>query len=236
MNRGTSWPFYLCAVAALTLAAMTLEFWGAAEIRATVSEVFFLTFVAAIWLIIATKLFPWMGLSLRDDAVDRKNLSALVALCGAVLALGIIYAGANIGEGPSFTNNFFCDAIGFASFFLLWFFLELVGKVSRSITEDRDIATGLRTCGLFLAFGLIIGRALAGDWHSEEATVRDFIRDGWPAAILLMLAVIVEPFVRPNRRQPMPPWPVFGLLPAALYISLAAVWLWHLGAWEGMPK
>jgi len=213
-----------------------LEFWGAAEIRATVSEVYFLTFVAAVWLIIAAKLFPWMGLSLRDDAVERKNLSALVALCGAVLALGIIYAGANIGEGPSFTNNFFCDVIGFVSFFLLWLFLELFGKVCRSITEDRDLATGLRTCGLFFAVGLIIGRALAGDWHSEEATVRDFIRDGWPATMLLVLAVIVELIARPNRRRPIPAWPVYGLLPAALYISLTAVWLWHLGAWEGMRK
>src|SRR5690242_3305488 len=108
MNRGTSWPFYFCAVAALILVAVTLEFWGAAEIRATVSEVCFLTFVAAVWLILATKLFPWMGLSLRDDAVERKNLSALIVLCGGVLAIGIIYSGANIGEGPSFTNNFFC--------------------------------------------------------------------------------------------------------------------------------
>src|SRR5262249_11105088 len=140
----------------------------------------------AVWLILAARLFAWMGLSLRDDAVDRKNVSALIALCGAVLALGIVYAGANIGEGPSFTNNFFCDVIGFASFFLLWLFLERFGKVSRAITEDRDFASGLRTCGLFLAFGMILGRALAGDWHSEEATVRDFIRDGWPAAMLLV--------------------------------------------------
>src|SRR5580765_3875842 len=177
MNRGTYWPFYICAVAALTFVAISLEFWGAAEIRATVSELFFLTLVAVVWLILMTKLFPWFGLSLRDDAVERKNPSALIAICGAVLALGLIYAGANVGEGPSFTNNFFCDAIGTASFFLLWFFLELFGKFSRSITEDRDLATGLRTFGLLLAFGLMIGRALAGDWHSEEATVRDFIRD-----------------------------------------------------------
>jgi hypothetical protein len=118
----------------------------------------------------------------------------------------------------------------------LWFLLELFGKVSRSIAEDRDLATGLRTCGLFLAFGLIIGRALAGDWHSEAATVRDFTHDGWPAAVLLVLALIVELFARPNRRQPIRPFPAYGLLPAALYISLGAVWLWHLGPWEGLHK
>jgi uncharacterized membrane protein YjfL (UPF0719 family) len=236
MSRGTPLPFYLCALAALTLVAITLEFWGAREIRANVSEVFFLTLVAAVLLILAAKLFPWFGLSLRDDAVERKNLSALIALCGAVLALGFICAGANIGEGPSYTNNFFCDVIGIASFFLLWFIVESIGKISRSIAEERDLATGMRMCGLLLALGLIIGRALAGDWHSETATVQDFIHEGWMAAALLLLALIVEPFARPNRRQPFPPWPACGLLPAALYISLAGVWVWHLRAWEGMPK
>jgi hypothetical protein len=236
MNRSTPWAFYFCAIAALTIIAVTIKLWGAAELRAKIGGVIVLTLLGAFWLALLTKLFAWFGLTLRDDAVERKNGSALIALCGAVLALGFIYAGANIGEGPSYTNNFFCDAIGTASFFLLWFILELVGKVSRSITEDRDLATGLRTFGLFLGFGLIIGRALAGDWHSEEATVRDFIRDGWPAAVLLVLGLIVESIARPNRRQPFRSWPTHGIVPAALYISLTSVWLWHLGPWEGMPK
>ena len=236
MNRSTPWAFYLCVVISLTFVAVTIKLWGAAEVRANAGGVFVLTLLGAVWLTVMTKLFAWFGLSLRDDAVERKNVSALIALCGAVLALGIIYAGANIGEGPSYTNNFFCDVIGTASFLLLWFFLELFGKISRSIAEERDLATGLRMCGLLIAFGLIISRALAGDWHSKTATVQDFIRDGWPAAILLLLALIVEPFARPNRRQAIPPWPAYGMVPAALYISLAAVWLWHLGAWEGMPK
>jgi hypothetical protein len=236
MNRSTPWAFYLCAIAALTLVAVTIKLWGAAELRAKIGGVIVLTLLSAFWLTLMTKLFAWFGLSLRDDAGERKNVSALIALCGAVLALGFIYAGANIGEGPSYTNNFFCDAIGTASFFLSWFFVESIGRTSRSIAEDRDLATGLRMCGLLLAFGLIIGRALAGDWHSKTATVQDFIRDGWPAAILLVLALMVEPFARPNRRQPFPPWPAYGLLPAAIYVLLSTGWLWHLGAWEGMHK
>ena len=236
MNRSTPWAFYLCVAISLTFVAVTIKLWGAAGVRTNAGGVFVLTLLGALWLTVMTKLFAWLGLSLRDDAVERKNHSALVALCGAILALGIIYAGANIGEGPSYTNNFFCDVIGTASFFLLWFFVELFGKVSRSIAEERDLATGMRMCGLLIAFGLIIGRSLAGDWHSKAATVQDFIRDAWPAALLLLLALIVEPFARPNRRQAFPPWPAYGLLPAAFYISLAAVWLWHLGPWEVLHK
>src|SRR3981189_3176101 len=128
MNRSTPWAFYLCVVISLTFVVVTIRLWGAAEVRAN---------AGGVWLTVMTKLFAWFGLSLRDDAVERKNVSALIALCGAVLALGFIYAGANIGEGPSYTNNFFCDVIGTASFLLLWFFLELFGKISRSIAEER---------------------------------------------------------------------------------------------------
>src|SRR6478672_597776 len=108
MSRGSLWPFYLCAIGALALVAVTLDYWGATEIRENITEVFFLTFLAAVWLMFMTKLFPWLGLKLRDDVAERKNRATLIALCGAVLALGFICAGANIGEGPSFTNNFFC--------------------------------------------------------------------------------------------------------------------------------
>ncbi len=50
------------------------------------------------------------------------------------------------------------------------------GKVSVSIVEERDLASGIRTGGLFIAVGLVLGRAVAGDWVSESATLRDFFR------------------------------------------------------------
>jgi hypothetical protein len=108
------------------------------------------------------------------------------------------------------------------------------GKVSRSVAEDRDFASGLRLGGFLLATGLVFGRALAGDWHSGEATVHDFIRDGWPAAVIWFLALVIERISRPSRRRPFSAWPAFGLIPALLYTALAIAWLCHLGAWEGM--
>jgi hypothetical protein len=38
-------------------------------------------------------LFPWLGLSLRDDAMERRNTAALVALLGARLAVQLTFAG-----------------------------------------------------------------------------------------------------------------------------------------------
>jgi len=236
MNGSIRFVFGACVAVSLIMVAVALRLWGAAEVRSNAGEVFFLTLVGAVWLIFATKLFSWLGLNFRDDVMERRNVAALVALCGALLAVAIIYAGGSLGEGPSYMNNFFSAALGTAGFLLLWIFLEFGAKVSMSIGEERDLASGLRMCGFLLAIGLVLGRAAAGGWHSESATVRDFMRDGWPAAILWAIALAIERLVRPSRRRPFPGWPICGLLPALFYVALAAVWLWHLGAWEGMPK
>jgi hypothetical protein len=236
MNSSTRWVFGVCVAASLIMTAVALHLWGAAEVRANAVEVLFLTFGGAIWLTVATRLFSWLGLSLQDDAVERRNVAALAALCGAVMAVAIIYAGGSLGEGPSFINNFFSAAVGTAGWFALWILLEFGAKVSRSIAEERDLASGLRLGGLLLAIGLALGRAAAGNWYSEAATIQGIIHDGWPAAALWGIALVIERFARPSLRCPFPSWQGFGLLPALLYLALAAAWLWHLGAWEGMPR
>jgi hypothetical protein len=149
--------------------------------------------------------------------------------------VAIIYAGGSAGEGPSVWDNYFSAALGTAGLLLLWIVLELGAKVSVSIAEERDLASGLRMCGFLLATGLMLGRAVAGDWHSVADTIHDFFHDGWPAAVLCALALPIERFAKPSRRCPFPPWPSHGLAPALLYLALGAAWLWHLGAWEGMP-
>jgi uncharacterized membrane protein YjfL (UPF0719 family) len=216
--------------------AAALHWWGAIEIRTYFGEVLFLTFAGTIWLIGATQIFPWLGLSVRDDIEERRNTSALVALCGALLGIAIIYAGGNLGEGPSYSNNFFSAALGTVTLLVLWLLLELGGNVSVSIAEERDVASGLRLGGLLLAVGLILGRAVAGNWHSATATIHDLIRDGWPAAALWAVALAIERMARPNRHCPSRQWPRYGLVPVIFYIAMAAAWLWRLGAWEGMPR
>src|SRR5436190_2187856 len=78
------------ALSLILTGAAILE-WGAAELQKDWREVAFLTLIDAGWLIVATKLFSCLGLSLRDDAVDRKNTAALVALCGALLGVAFTY-------------------------------------------------------------------------------------------------------------------------------------------------
>lgn len=236
MSGNARWIYGACVSGGLVFTAIALHLWGAAEIRATPVEVVFLTGAAAVWLVLATKLFSWFGLSLRDDAVERKNASVLIALCGAVVGAVLLYIGGSVGEGPSYLENVFSGGIAAIAFFALWLVLELIGKVSFSIAEDRDVASGLRFSAFSVAIGLVLGRAVAGDWHSESATIHDFVHDGWPAALICALAGTIEILVRPNRLHPFRAWKTFGLIPALCYIALSAMWLWHVGAWEGMPR
>jgi hypothetical protein len=236
MNLSARWIFGLCVATSLLLVAGALGFWGAAEIRANATEIFLLTLIGGVWLSVAPRLFSWLGLSFRDDAVERKNIAALIALCGAEIAAAIIYAGGSVGEGPSYSNNVFSTALAAVGLFGLWTMLEIGGEVSISIAEERDLASGIRLCGFLLAVGLILGRAVAGDWHSESATIRDFITDGWPAIVICALALGSEPFIRPGQRNPFPSWPKWGLIPALIYLTIACAWVFHVGAWEGMAK
>jgi len=230
------WAMIVCFAASLALIAAALWLWGAVEVRGEFGEGFGLTFFGFFWIAILSLLFPWLGLSIEQDIGASHKPAALVALFGAVLALATIYAAGSLGEGPSYWNNIFSAALGTAAFFALWLVLELGGRMSASIAEERDLGSGIRFCGFVLAVALILGRAVAGDWHSESATVRDFIRDGWPAAALGLYAICVEIVLRPSRTRPFPDWRSCGLLPAVVYLSSASAWVFHLGRWEGMPK
>src|SRR4051794_20905131 len=124
--------YILVLVLSLVLTGAAIQKWGATELRNDWREVSFLILIDAGWLVVVTKLFSWFGLSLRDDAVERRNAAALVALCGALLSVALTYIGGNVGEGPSYWNNFYSAGLATATLFGLWLVLEIGAKVSIS--------------------------------------------------------------------------------------------------------
>jgi uncharacterized membrane protein YjfL (UPF0719 family) len=183
------------------------------------------------WLTVAGLFFPWLGIGLRDDALERRNPAAVLALSGAILSVMLTFCGANIGEGPSFWNNVFSGFLSTGTLLLVWFILAASGGVARSVAEERDVPAGVRLGSFLLAQGIILGRAVAGDWHSVEGTVRDFIQFGWPGAALLVLAIAVERALRPRPEPASPPVISRGVAPAALYLTAALLWIGVLGRW-----
>lgn len=230
-NRAGFLSYGIC----LAVIAGAIWLWGAVEVRGHAGVVAVLTLLGFFWLVLSTFVFNWFGLSVVEDAVERRNGAALVGFIGAIVGMALIYAAGNLGEGPSYAENFFSAGLGAMGFFVLWLILEIGGKVSKSIAEERDVASGIRLCGFTLAIGLIIARAIAGDWHSASDTVHDFLNDGWLATALCGGAIFIERAFRPTVRVPRG-CVSLAVFIAALYLAFAAAWVFHLGRWEGMPR
>src|SRR6266487_823816 len=111
--------YILVFALSLMFTGAAIQQWGAAELRSHFGEVALLTLIGGVWLIIATKVFSWFGLILRDDVVERKNTAALIALCGALVSVALTYIGGNLGEGPSFWNNFYSAGLATTGLFAL---------------------------------------------------------------------------------------------------------------------
>ncbi len=144
------------------------------------------------WLYLGIVLMSlWLDISWLDDVLHLNNKAALWPVIGGVLALALIYSGANIGDGPGWWCVVFAGGLGTGAWFLLALIVSKIAGASEHITVERDLPCGIRFGGFLLASGIILARASAGDWTSFGMTVVEFF-DGWPALLLTVLAVIVE--------------------------------------------
>ncbi|MFN8371464.1 MAG: hypothetical protein U0694_01105 [Anaerolineae bacterium] len=189
---------------------------------------FYMLFGAA-WVGVCAFALPYLGLSARDDVVERRNSAATYAITGALIGLTFCYAGGNIGDGPGWWVVLFVVSLATGSFFAIWGLLEVLTHVGEMVTIDRDPSAGVRLGGFLIAAGMILGRAAAGDYKSMEQQFGDFVLHGAPVLLLLVVAVLLERALRPRVERPMSP-AVMGIVPALIYIGGAALVLWQLGA------
>ena len=83
---------------------------------------------------------------------------------------------------------------------------------------------------MLTAAGLVLGRAVAGDWVSAGATVRDFVRVGWPVVILFTAEALLHRVFRASPTNPRPGVVTSGALPALAYVAAAAVYAARVGS------
>ena len=223
----------LCAAPLLCAALLfaLLELYSAEDVRDDPSYLGLYMLLGAAWLAVGQAPLPLLGLSIRDDVVERGNRAASYAICGAFFGITLCYAGGNAGNGPGWWVVVFSAVLATAALLFLWMaFASLTGLADR-ITIDRDEAAGLRAAGFFLGCGLVLGRAVAGDWVSAGATVTDFVSMAWPAGLLMMGAAAVERALRPATPRDAPPVLSFGLLPGLAFAGAGGIAVVLLGPW-----
>lgn len=136
-------------------------------------------------------MFLLWSFSYQDDVLMGRNQAALIAFTGAFLGISLIYAGANIGDGPGWWTVVWAGGLGTITWLILGFAVSRCTGIVDSVLMDRDLGSGIRLGCFWLACGLILARASGGDWTSFSATVVEFVV-GWPAILLTVIMIVSE--------------------------------------------
>lgn len=184
--------------------------------------------MGTIWVFHLPRAITFIGVSYRDDALERRNAAASVAVLGSVLGLGALFAGSNMGEGPSIWNTVETALVATGMLALGVFVLAALTGVGETISVERDLAAGLRFGAWIAASGVVLAGAAAGDWAGERAMVSDLLAYGWPVAVLLAIAVAAERTLRPTERTPRPAVLAAGLVPAVGYLGSSLAYVAYL--------
>jgi uncharacterized membrane protein YjfL (UPF0719 family) len=172
------------------------------------------------WILGASRFLDVLGISIRDDAIERDNLAALLAVWGILSGVGIVYALSNIGTGATIWTTLLPGLVATFALLLMSLLAELIGgSVADAITIDRDVASGLRSGGAALGCSIILGHAAAGDWTSWNQTWSDLANHGWPAALIAIAAGVLQRMLGPSAHRPQPSILELGVIPATLLIA-----------------
>lgn len=208
----------------LALILIALTKLAATTVRNDRLYISFYLLVGAGWLGGATLIFPFLGLSARDDVLERGNRAASWAITGALTGASCSFAGANVGNGPGVEAVLFSAALSSALFIGLWLGMDLLTSISDAITVDRDERAGIRLGGFLLGIGLLSGWSVAGDWVSASATLKDFVISSWPAMLLAAVAVGVEVLFR-KASVHLSATTSPSLVISAVYVGISLVWV-----------
>ena len=205
---------------------------AAEDVRYDPTYVFFYLVLGAAWLGAYKSILALAGLSARDDVLERGNEAAAVAISGALVGLTLCFAGGNVGDGPGWWVVVFSGLMATGAFYLIWCVAARLTGWADRITIDRDVSAGIRCGGYFVGTGLILGRAVAGDWESAVAAALDFLKLGWPALLLAGAAVVLEKRLRPEAGRSLRGAGLRGWLPAILYVAIAFGVVALMGPWS----
>lgn len=221
--KGQRVSLYLAPLVGLLGLEYVLVNYADPVVRADGDYQWLFVLTAMVWLNAVRYLSPVLGIGITGDVIERNNSAAVAALTGALVAVMMVYSGGNIGSGPTIWTTLLPAFLCTAALFGLWLALELVSHPSTAISEDRDLAAGLRLAGFLVASALILGFAAAGDWVSMGDMLSSLVLRGWPALIVLFAAILFETRLKPTPAAPHQPLFSHGVLPAVFLVLISAV-------------
>jgi hypothetical protein len=152
---------------------------------------------AALW-VFASPSFLVLGVHLRDDAVERKNIAAGIVLSAAMIANTLCCAGSNIGSGPTIWTTLGPAAVATGTLLALWAFIRIFSGVVEVIAIERNVPSACVVATALLAIGANLGWAMSGDWQDWNSTLKDFGNRAWPSLIISFAAILILRIIRPK--------------------------------------
>src|ERR1051326_1582748 len=104
------WWYVLMALCAAAIYAV-LCLWSAPDVREDGGALTEYLVFSLLWILVAQTVFSFLGISLRDDVVERGNRGAGFTIAGLTIGVACCVAGSNIGNGPGFEVVLFCATI-----------------------------------------------------------------------------------------------------------------------------
>ncbi|MEN6385891.1 MAG: hypothetical protein ABFD79_11945 [Phycisphaerales bacterium] len=187
------------------------------------------TIMGAAWIVLAMKSLAYLGISTRDDAIERNNSAAIPALIGTMTGIMLSYAGGNIGNGPSWLVVVFSSGLATLTIIITWIIINIIAASAERITVDRDVACGWRIGCVLACIGIVAGRGVIGDWVSCSATVRDFVDICKPVLPFVICVSFFEKFLFSKDDGSFAGVVIRGMAPCLVYISLTVLYLVHSG-------
>ncbi len=219
------------AVTCAGLLWVLLRCFSASDVRDSNTYMILYEILGAGWIGFSAEILARVGVSVRDDAIERRNDSAAYAAAGALLGLTLAFAGANFGNGPGWWVVIFAALLSTGGLLLVWLIIQVGSDALEAITVERDAAAGLRIACFFTACGLVLCRAVAGDWVSASQTTADFARLAWPVLALAVLEIAVGRLCRPAHPPAAGSLLSTGVIPGLAYLAGAGGWVWTRGWW-----
>lgn len=224
-------PLYVLPIACLMLLLIVLRSVSSEDVRSSTVYTIMYTVFGLGWIGAFGTITPRLGLNYRLDALERRNPATQLALCGAFTGAILAFAGANIGNGPGWWVVFFCAMLSTVTLLMGWWVAQCATHIADSIAIDQDCAAGIRLGAYLTCGGVVLGRSVAGDWVSVEATLADFADISWPFWLLTVLFVAIHFPLRASARYPVPGVISAGWIPAVAMGLLTALYVKVVGWW-----